>query len=218
MLDNFNSKQKRIIVTVGLIILIGVLYFIYNNIGQTDDKMEDIIVQTKAETDNNEINTTKQDEDIIIIHITGEVKKPGIVKLPEGSRIEDAIQAAEGLTENADISNVNLAYVIDDGSKITIPKLSNINEKEEDIINKDSGENIVDLIQENNPSKTEKININKATTEQLQNLPGIGESTALKIIEYRDKNGKFKNIEEIKNVNGIGENKYDKIKEHICVK
>ena len=164
-------------------------------------------------------NENNTNDDIVIIHITGSVKNPGIVKLKEGSRIEDAIESAGGLTENADITKVNLAYVVEDGTKIKIPSASEEDIGDEDIIDSKSGDNII--IKENavpSNNSTQTININKATEKEFETLPGIGPSLASKIIEYRNQNGKFESIEDIKNVNGIGDNKYEKIKDLITVK
>ena len=141
---------------------------------------------------------------------------PGIVKLEEGARIEDAINKAGGLTEDADISKVNLAYVLEDGVKIKIPSDSDIGDLGENIISNGSGENILEDFE--NSSDNNILNINKATEQEFQDLPGIGPSLASKIIEYRNKNGKFLSVEDIKNVNGIGESKYENIKEKLCVK
>ena len=124
----------------------------------------------------------------------------------------DAIEMAGGTTEEADLSKVNLAYSLSDGQKLNIP---NVNEKEqEDIVKDEPGNNI---IIEGNEEKEVKININKATQTEIETLPGIGPSTALKIINYRNEHGKFKNIEDIKNVSGIGDSKFENIKEYICV-
>ena len=163
-------------------------------------------------------NNTKENEgskELVIVHITGAVKMPGIVKLPEGARIEDAIDKAGGLTEDADISDVNLAYVLEDGIKIKIPTISE--EKNEEIIINSSGEGIVEKEISNN-SENKIININKANETDLQTLPGIGASLAGRIVEYRNSNGKFNEIEDIKNVSGIGDSKYENIKNLICVK
>lgn len=163
-------------------------------------------------------NNTKENEgskELVIVHITGAVKTPGIVKLPEGARIEDAIDKAGGLTEDADISDVNLAYVLEDGIKIKIPTISE--EKNEEIIINSSGEGIVEKEISNN-SENKIININKANETDLQTLPGIGASLAGRIVEYRNSNGKFNEIEDIKNVSGIGDSKYENIKNLICVK
>ena len=182
MLDNLDNKQKKIVIIVGIIIIIGILYFIYNGI---DKKSTDQIDNNMLSIENN----TKENEgskELVIVHITGAVKTPGIVKLPEGARIEDAIDKAGGLTEDADISDVNLAYVLEDGIKIKIPTISE--EKNEEIIINSSGEGIVEKEISNN-SENKIININKANETDLQTLPGIGASLAGRIVEYRDSNG-----------------------------
>ena len=215
MLDNLTRKQKIIVIAIAGIVAIGIMYFIYNkNQVKEDINIENEILVNNVSTNENNIN-----DDIVIIHITGSVKNPGIVKLKEGSRIEDAIEAAGGLTENADITKVNLAYVVEDGTKIKIPSASEEDIGDEDIIDSKSGDNIIieeNTISSNNSKQT--ININKATEKEFETLPGIGPSLASKIIEYRNQNGKFGSIEDIKNVNGIGDNKYEKIKDLITVK
>ena len=153
---------------------------------------------------------------MMAVHVTGEVKNPGVVKVKEGSRIEDIIEAAGGLTENADITNVNLAYIVEDGMKIRIPS-SNEENDSEDYITEDSGKGVI-LSEESNNSSSSIVNINTANEAELEQLPGIGPSISSKIVEYRNKNGKFKNIEDIKNVTGIGDSKFEKIKEYIKVK
>lgn len=218
MLDNLTKKQKVIVLVIAIVVAIGMIYFIYNKNQITDDVNfeNDILVHENVAKEKS-LNTTEENE--VIIHITGSVKNPGIVRLKEGSRIEDAIEAAGGLTENADISKVNLAYVVDDGTKIKIPSSQEEDIGDEEIIDSGSGENII--IEENTTSSnksSQTININKATEAELQTLPGIGASLASRIIEYRTQNGKFGSIEEIKNVNGIGDSKFENIKDLISVK
>ena len=150
---------------------------------------------------------------MMAIHVTGEVNNPGVVKLKEGSRMEDLIKAAGGLTENADLSNVNLAFVVEDGMKVRIPS---INDEDENFITKENGKGVI-VSEEVESNLEDKININTASEIELEELPGIGASIASRIIEYRNKNGKFKNVEDIKNVAGIGESKFDKIKDLIKV-
>ncbi len=210
-MENLTKNQRIIIFIIIIIISIGMLYFIYskNQIKETTSIEDEILISNSTEKEENE----KKEQ--VIIHITGSVKNPGIVKLKEGSRIEDAIEAAGGLTENADITNVNLAYVLDDGIKIKIPSVTD-EDIEDEVISENIGENIVE--ENNETSKGNIVNINKATESELQELPGIGSSLASKIIEYRNQNGKFNNIEDIKNVNGIGESKYSSIKDLIKVK
>ena len=133
----------------------------------------------------------------------------------------DAIDAAGGLTEDADMSKINLAYVLEDGVKIKIPSVNDKNEVREDN-NVTNGAEIVDSVLEDTSnsanSKSKMININKASQTELETLPGIGPSIALKIINFRNENGKFSSIEDLKKVSGIGENKYENIKNLICVK
>ena len=215
MLDNLTKKQKIIVIAIAGIVAIAIMYFIYNK----NQLKEDINIEDEILVNNVITNENNTNDDIVIIHITGSVKNPGIVKLKEGSRIEDAIEAAGGLTENADITKVNLAYVVEDGTKIKIPSASEEDIGDEDIIDSKSGDNII--IEENavpSNNSTQTININKATEKEFETLPGIGPSLASKIIEYRNQNGKFESIEDIKNVNGIGDNKYEKIKDLITVK
>lgn len=215
MLDNLTKKQKIILLTISIIVTIGIIYFIYNK----NQIKEDINLENDILVTNTTLKENNTEENLVIIHITGSVKKPGIVKLKEGSRIEDAIEAAGGLTESADITKVNLAYVLEDGTKIKIPSISDEDLGSDKIIEYGSGENII--IEEDKTStikNNQSVNINKATEIELQTLPGIGESLANKIIEYRNQNGKFLNIEDIKKVNGIGESKYSNIKDLITVK
>ena len=152
-------------------------------------------------------------EEEIVVHITGEVINEGIVKIKKDSRIADVIEKAGGATEEGDLSKVNLAYQVKDGQKIYIPNI-NDNEKEvEEYITEDAG---VNIIIEDKQVRS-KVNINTAAQTELETLTGIGPSTALKIIDYRKENGEFEQIEDIKNVPGIGETKFESLKGEICV-
>ena len=233
----FNKKQKIIIAIIGLMIIIAFLYYIYtkedDSIISTEEIVEENMVEnTIGNLEENE-ETTKEDTDKIIVHVSGAVNKEGIVELEENSRISDAIDKAEGLKENADTKNINLAFKLEDGMKIYIPTIGESREQNEqngqsqnqtlmDETSKyvTSSSGVVQEEQTNGQSeqkKNEKININTATQTQLETLPGIGPSTSLKIVNYRKENGKFKNIEEIKEVSGIGDVKYENIKDLICV-
>lgn len=213
MLENLNRKQKIIISVIAMAIAFGIIIYIYTKDNSQNIELEnDILVENTSDVQN---NNNSNEENIVVVHITGSVKKPGIVRLKEGSRIEDAIESAGGITENADISKVNLAYVLDDGIKIRIPSITD--EEIEDVMTDGSGENIIVENDTSSVTQNQKININKATETELQSLPGIGASLASRIVEYRNQNGKFASIEDIKNVNGIGENKYSNIKELIYV-
>ena len=164
----------------------------------------------------------------IYVYVTGEVNNPGVFVLPYGSRISDAIDYAGGVTQNADIMKVNLVYMLQDGMKVNIPSSKELkNNPNFEYITMSSGDekndaNIRSSLSTSDSKnesafKISNVNINTATQTELETLPGIGPSLALKIINYRKENGKFKSIEELKNVSGIGDNKYDEIKKYIYV-
>lgn len=218
----FNNKQK-IIFTILIIILILIGIYVYNI--RFNETLEDNI-HTENVNNINLVENILEDagdknekDNQIIVHITGAVKKTGIVRLIQGARIYDAIEMAEGSLEEADLSKVNLAYILEDAQKIYIPFKGEINEnsEEQEYITSDFG-NTSSIIQNTNKGESEKVNINTANQTELETLPGIGTATAEKIIDYRNKNGKFNNIEDIQNVKGIGQSKYENIKENICIK
>ena len=148
--------------------------------------------------------------------------------LSEEARIIDAIEKAGGLTDSAEVKDLNLAYKLKDGEKLYIPSLDEVIECKENntsiqyvsngIVDNNNVNNSIDIsntnLKENNNGL---ININTCTQTELETLEGIGPSTAKKIIEYRNENGAFKTIEDIKNVSGIGEAKYNLIKDSIYV-
>ena len=197
---------------VVIIVIAVIIYIIYNNSNNEDYSFfedENIISNNISEISNIiEYSSIEYIEEEIVVHIIGQVVNEGIVKLKEGSRVIDAIEKAGGATEEADLSLINLAYILQDGEKIYIPS---VNDKEE--------MEVLEYTGTSSESKKElKININTAKQAELEKLPGIGESIASKIIDYRNKNGKFSSIEELKNVSGIGESKYNNIKNYVYVK
>ena len=224
-MSNFNFKEnKTIIVIISIIIIIFLCVFFYTRINMESEYNEISnydILQNETDIEIEQEETTK-----IIIHVTGLVKNEGIVQIEEGGRIADAVDAANGFSEDADISQINLAYQLEDGQKIYIPSINDekIGEEEKvlqkEYVTDEAGDDIIleDEISNVKSKKDEKININTADQIELEEIPGVGESTAQKIIEYRETNGKFKTIEDIKNVNGIGESKFENMKEKICVK
>ena len=210
---NLSKKQLMILLAIGGVIVFVIGYYIYTTTSSKSYEQLDIISEERNYQ--NEQNMENEQEETIVVHIAGEVKNPGIVRIKEGARIADIIEEAGGLTEKANITNINLAYIIEDGQKITIP--SKEEQKEQENITTENGEGIINE-EQGISNKNQVLNINRATKEELQTLQGIGESTAEKIITYRKENGNFKQIEDIKNVPGIGDAKYESIKDEISVK
>lgn len=210
-------------------------------------EIEETIITENTNTEENnlettEANTNQKNEQIykntessekIYVYITGEVNSPGVVLLNNGSRIVDAIEAAGGVTDKANITKVNLVYILQDGMKINIPNQNDLKNNENfEYITMSSGDEKNDANINNSASNTSSeksssnkesafkisvVNINTATQTELETLPGIGPSLALKIINYRKENGKFSSIEDIKNVSGIGDAKFENIKNYIRV-
>ena len=194
-MESLNLKTK-IIIGVAVVIAVIVIGLYFYKESKNDYTYDEELAITP---ENEEITEEKNEE--ITIHIIGEVKYPGIVVLKNGQRIVDAIEAAGGETEEADLNKLNLAQLLNDGDKIYVPNKSDEIEDYKDTTGKSS-----------------TVNLNTATLEELTSLPGIGESTAQKIIDYRKQNGKFKTVEDLKNVSGIGESKFDNIKDKITVR
>ena len=185
--------------------------------------------EIQNKTNENDIQEINEEYEKMYIYITGEVNNPGVYKFKNRSRISDAIDAAGGITENADIDKVNLVYLLRDGMKVNIPSSDDLKENSKfEYITMGSGDEKNDNNLPNDDTNDEnsrdvsafkisKVNINTATQTEFETLPGIGPSIALKIINYRKENGKFSSIEELKNVSGIGDNKYENIKDYIYI-
>jgi len=204
------ENKKIIILIIGLIIcLIGVLiFYAFNN---NEVEVKELSITTKKEV-------VKVDN--FFVDIKGNVNNPGVYEFTSGDRVIDAIEVAGGLTKNANTNNINLSKKLT--SEMVIYVYSNKEVKNNDNL---SCNNICDVeiievnncIEKNNVENTNLININKASLEELLTLTGIGESKAKSIIEYRDTNGNFKDINELKNVSGIGDALFEKIKDKISV-
>ena len=192
-----NIRKYIYIITIIIFIIFCVMVIIRkrelkdNNINYTVNKEEDII-------------NKDNEEEYIYVDIKGEVINPNVYKIKKGLRVIDVINLAGGLTEESDTSNINLSKIVTDEMVIVIKSKNN----EEVYIDSD-----VDI---NNNNNNQLIDINTCTIDELLTLPGIGESKANNIIEYRKKN-KFNTINDIMNVSGISESLFNKIKEYIKV-
>lgn len=203
------DKQKiiKIAIAVVIVILAIVYYFSTKEENSYDDILvNNVVIENKVEEEKQE---SEKESSFIKVYVAGEVNSPGVIELEEGSRIEDAIQGAGGVKAEANLKNINLAYEVSDGEKIYIPNLSEESEEE----------NMLEPNTSNSSTNAKgKVNINKATATELTSVPGIGASTAQKIITYREENGKFQTIEDVKKVSGIGDSKFESMKDFIAVK
>ena len=207
--------RKNVTIIIFIIIVIGIVYYIYSNYfnESTQDFETTLENENKVEVESNN-EKDKNKENNMVVHISGAVLNEGVIELKEGSRITDAIEKAGGLKENAYIKDINLAEILEDGIKINIPTIDEYN-KSKDNDSEEKSNNAfqtdnkttskkINISQSENKStgqnNNKKVNINTATQSELETLPGIGLSTALKIINYRKENGKFKSIEDIKKV------------------
>ena len=168
----------------------------------------DMLTETAIESAAKEVSETEREKEkeFIYVHVCGAVVLPGVYKLPAGSRAYEAVDAAGGVTDDAAPYLVNLAGVLCDGQKLYIPK------EGEDVAQEEYSQAAYA-----HTSEKTKVNINTATKEQLMTLNGVGQSKADAIISYREKNGSFKNIEQIMEVNGIKNAAFERIKEDITV-
>lgn len=200
-----NLLNKNNIIIGGLCVLLlasimGLVYFYF-------DKEECVCSNESLLVDSSNM------ENKIKVEVKGEVENAGVYEVREGDRIEDVIDKAGGFTSNAYSDNINLSMKVSDELVIFVSSKSDI---KKDTINKWSN-TISNNNSNNKESENGLININTASKKELMNLPGIGESRADAIISYRNKNGNFKKISDIKKVSGIGSETYEKFKNSICI-
>ena len=209
------SDDKKDKIIYGLIIAVFILIanFAYsNNIGGIFDKSDKIslVDEDNLTDEDNDIDSKEEatNDSIKKVYISGEINEPGVYQIKDGDRLEDLISEAGGLTDKASEKTLNLAQRLDDQMKIYIPNIDEENSLEN--IDPNQAANI------GASNKSELININTASKEELMSLPNIGDKRADAIIEYRSTN-KFEKIEDIKNVTGIGDKFYDALKDLITI-
>ena len=204
------NNQKIIRVAIIAMLILAALFLFLFRTGNHDEKEmikpNESNTQTSIQTD---VST-----DVIIVDVAGEVQNPSVIELPTESRINDAIIAAGGLTDDADISQINRAAILSDGEKIFIPTKPNPAAVTSAPIN---GGSIPNAATGGGKTGNSPININYASAEELQKVPGIGPVTSDKIIQYRTDHGLFRKLDEIKKVSGIGDKTYAKMKPYICI-
>lgn len=203
-INNKRNRKNLLIAGIAIIIvIIAIIYFISTSFMNTNDNIESNL------TTSNEV-TKEEDRGSIYIDITGAVNEPSVIVLPEGSRVFEAIEAAGGLTDDANLTDINRAEILEDGAYLYIPT----NKEVAELSNASSETTGSTGL---GGAKEGKININLADSNTLQQLNGVGPATAEKIIDYRTNSGKFKKIEDLKNVSGIGEKTFEKLEPHIKV-
>ena len=208
------EKQIKIAV-ITLVVVTALLLF-----GGKGEKQE-IVVEQTGETQELVMDDAEQSGEIagaesptpeagsvmLVVDISGCIKTPGVYEVTDGTRLHQVIDQAGGLTKDADIDAINRAELVTDGQKILIPAKT-----------ESGAENGADGASATaTPAPSGKININQADSTALQEIPGVGPATADKIIQYREANGRFQAIEDIKNVSGIGDKTFEKMKDKICV-
>lgn len=228
------NYKKFIMPSFLLLINLSSFMFLFTMINRKEEKIESAskitydapvieeIEKTDEETQKQEeikeSNECSNNEEKIFVDIKGSVKTPGVYELNINSRVIDAIKASGGLNKDANTNYINLSKKLEDGDVIIIYSNKEVekSQKQENIIEVPCDcSNIKNETKEEVKPSNNKININTASLEELQTLNGIGESKAALIIEYRTSNGKFKSIEELKNIKGISEKIFSKIKENI---
>ena len=186
--------------------VIGGVILLLVGVGGLLPKKEEAVEESEAVVTTVLVEKTEESttlEAVIFVDIKGEVKKPGVYQMKVGDRVKDALDAAGGLTAEADSQKVNLAQRVEDQMVIVVPKVG------------EEAEAIPAGVTSKEVSKEGKVNINTATVEELKTLKGVGEKKAEAIIEYRKKNGSFKTKEDLMKVRGIGKKLFESFEERI---
>lgn len=207
-------KEYKIIVICAVLGLALGAFFLLKPSSQTSVKetnlQAEVSAVSKDSSSEKEVNKEEKDEspeqDLITVDVKGAVKLPGIYDLPVGSRVHDAVQKAGGLTDEADSKSLNLAQKVSDEALVYVPT------KGEEAASQQATSGTSPSI-----SKEKKVNLNKASLEELKQVKGLGGKRAQDIIDHREANGKFKSVDELKKVSGIGAKTIEKLKDYVTV-
>ena len=196
--ESWSLSAKAAVIGGILLILVGV----GGLFSKKEESVEETtVVETTVVAEKAEVSTTQ--EAVIFVDIKGAVKNPGVYQMKVGDRVKDALDAAGGLTAEADSQKVNLAKRLEDQMVIVVPKVG------------EEAEEIPAGATSKEEAKEGKVNINTATVEELKTLKGVGEKKAEAIIEYRKKNGSFQTKEDLMKVRGIGKKLFESFQERI---
>ena len=203
------KEYKIIVICTGLGLLVGGFFLLkpapHTPVKETNLQAEVAAVSKDSSTEKEE-KEEPVEQDLITVDVKGAVKSPGIYDLPVGSRVNDAVQKAGGLTEQADSKSLNLAQKVNDEALVYVPT------KGEEAASQQAGSGAA-----SSTSKEKKVNINKASLEELKQVKGLGGKRAQDIIDHRESNGKFKSVDELKKVSGIGAKTIEKLKDYVTV-
>ena len=203
------KEYKIIVICTGLGLLVGG-FFLLKPAPQTPVKETNLQAEVAAVSKNSvsekDVKEEPLEQDLITVDVKGAVKSPGIYDLPVGSRVNDAVQKAGGLTEQADSKSLNLAQKVSDEALVYVPS------KGEEVAGQQAGSGVP-----SSTSKEKKVNLNKASLEELKQVKGLGGKRAQDIIDHREANGKFKSVDELKKVSGIGAKTIEKLKDYVTV-
>ena len=201
------KEYKIIVICASLGMVLGGFFFL-KPVAQTPAKESNLQTEvTTVSKDEKEDKNQKEEvveQDLITVDVKGAVKSPGIYDLPVWSLINDAVQKAGGLTDNADSKSINLAQRISDEALVYVPT-------KEEATSQEAHSNA------SNTKENKKVNLNKASLEELKQVKGLGAKRAQDIIDHRESNGKFKSVDELKKVSGIGAKTIEKLKEYVTV-
>ena len=228
-MDILEAQHRKIIVILVVVILAGGAYWMLKHFHPSLFLGEpDLVVETEAALPSPALPTPTP-KSKIVVHVTGAVKSPGVYYLSINARIHEAIEQAGGITDRADVHSLNLAATISDGQQINVPEIHQIPDvKQDPPISNAAHEYTIptspDLSVTPQPSMRRsalsgesRININTATSQELQTLPRIGPALAQRIIEYRQIAGGFSTVDDLTNVRGIGEKTLEKIRHLVAV-
>ena len=207
------KEYKIIVICAGLGLALGG-FFLLKPSSQTSVKetnlQAEVAAVSKDSSSEKEVKKEEKEEaleqDQITVDVQGAVKSPGIYDLPVGSRVHDAVQKAGGLTEEADSKSLNLAQKVSDEALVYVPS------KGEEATSQQAASGTSP-----STSKEKKVNLNKASLEELKQVKGLGGKRAQDIIDHREANGKFKSVDELKKVSGIGAKTIEKLKDYVTV-
>ena len=207
------KEYKIIVICAGLGLALGG-FFLLKPTSQTPVKetnlQAEVAAVSKDSSTEKEVKKEEKEEspeqDLITVDVKGAVKSPGIYDLPVGSRVHDAVQKAGGLTDEVDSKSLNLAQKISDEALVYVPT------KGEEAASQQVASGTTP-----STSKDKKVNLNKASLEELKQVKGLGGKRAQDIIDHREANGKFKSVDELKKVSGIGAKTIEKLKDYVTV-